>query len=181
MTTDEDSQHLRDWYISIKKGANDYRPLIASKIDSEIEPGLRRELFMLLGLECARLEDITGQIEVYERAVKEFPMDPFMRTSLSRSYSYFSYDLPRALVVMNEAAEIARMTKQFRRQVLHSKARLLRDMKDYQGLERCLLEIIVEPRSETADIAKEDDFLNNLPPGAISDEVLKAYAEFMAR
>ncbi len=54
-------------------------------------------------------------------------------------------------------------------------------MKDYQGLERCLLEIIVEPRSETADIAKEDDFLNNLPPGAISDEVLKTYAEFMAR
>ena len=65
MTTDEDSQHLRDWYIALKKGANDYRPLIASKIDSEIEPGLRRELFMLLGLECARLEDITGQIEVF--------------------------------------------------------------------------------------------------------------------
>ena len=181
MTTDEDSQHLWDWYIALKKGANDYRPLIASKIDSEIEPGLRRELFMLLGLECARLEDITGQIEVFEKAVKEFPMDPFMRTSLSGAYAYFSYDLPRALLVMNEAVEVARKTKQFRRQVLYSKAWLLRDMKDYQGLERCLLEIIVEPRSETADIAKEDDFLNNLPPGAISEEVLKAYAEFMAR
>ena len=104
-----------------------------------------------------------------------------MHTSLAGAYAYFSYDLPRALVVMNEAVEVARKTKQFRRQVLYSKAWLLRDMKDYQGLERCLLEIIVEPRSETADIAKENDFLNNLPPGAISDEVLKAYAEFMAR
>lgn len=179
--TDEDSQHLCDWYIALEKGLNDHRRLIEDKLESAVDPSLRQELFTLLGLECARLEDVIGQIDAFERAVQEFPLDPLLRTSLAGAYSYFSYDLPRALVVMNEAVEVARKTKQFRRQVLYSKAWLLRDMKDYAELERCLREIILEPRSETTDIAKEDDFLRNLPPGAISDEVLKSYAEFMLR
>lgn len=167
--------------MALEKGNNDYRRVIESRLESEVEPSKRKEFFTLLGLECARLEDIAGQIKTFERAVQEFPLDPLMRTSLAGAYSYFSYDLPRALKVINEAVAVARKTKQFRRQVLYSKAWLLRDMKDYAGLERCLLEIIVEPRSETADIAKEDDFLRNLPEGAISDDALQSYAEFMRR
>lgn len=178
---DQHCQDLWDWYLSLEKGDNDYRPLLESKIQSETVPSLRRELFVLLGLECARLEVVTGQIEAFERAVSEFPTDPLLRTSLAGAYSYFSYDLPRALAVMDEAVDVARRTNQFRRQVLYSKAWLLRDANDYEGLERCLLDIMVEPSSETVDIAKEDDFLSDLPPGVISNEVLKAYAEFMLR
>lgn len=178
---DDEPQRFWDWYMALEKGKNDHRRTIENRLESEVEPSQRKELLTLLGLECARLEDIAGQIDAFERAVQEFPLDPLIRSSLAGAYSYFSYDLPRALVKMNEAVQVARETKQFRRQVLYAKALLLRDMKDYAELERCLLEIIIEPQSETADIAKEDDFLRDLPEGAISDDVLQSYAEFMRR
>ena len=178
---EEDIDKLWEWYLSLRKGSNDYRSLIESKLLEETRPDLRAQLFNLLGMEYARLDDITGHIDVFERAVREFPSEPFMWTSLARSYSYRDHDLPRALQIIDKAVEVARKTGQFRRQVLHSKARLLRDAKDFQGLERCILEIIHEPRSVTADVTKEDDFLRNLPPGVISEDVLKSYSEFMAR
>lgn len=172
---------LYDWYFGLEKGKKDNRPLIERRMSAEKNPALRWELYMLLRIESIRLEDVLGNVEVCLKAVEEFPLDPLVRTALSGAYSYFSFDMERALEEMNAAVDVARRTNQFRRQVLHSKARLLRDMKDYGGLECCLQEIMSEPRSATADIAKEDDFLKELPDGAISDGVLRAYAEFMAR
>ncbi|MEJ1939104.1 hypothetical protein WDZ92_53575, partial [Nostoc sp. NIES-2111] len=132
-----------------------------------------------LRIESIRLNDVSGNIAVCRRAVDEFASDPLLRCALSGAYSYLSYDLDRALMEMEAAVDVARRTNQFRRQVLYSKARLLRDMKDYSGLERCLLEIMSEPKSATADIAKEDDFVRNLPDGAISAGVLRTYLQFM--
>lgn len=181
VTMEEDVDKLWEWYLSFRKGSNDYRAVLESRLLEETRPDLRAQLFSLLGMECARLEDVTGHIDVFERAVSEFPAEPFMWTSLAGAYSYLGHDLTRALQIANKAVEVARSTGKFRRQVLHSKARLLRDAKDYRGLERCVVEIMHEPKSLTADVAKEDDFLRNLPPGTLSDDVLKRYAEFMVR
>jgi hypothetical protein len=169
------------WYFALDKGESDNRAIIESKLANTTEPSLRRELLTILGLENIRLEDVEGNIRAAMRAVQEFPDDPLLLNSLSGAYSYFSYNLPRAMEVIDDAVRVARKTGQARRQILHSKARLLRDMKDYEALENCLLEIISEPSSNTADIAKEDDFVKGLPPGVISEDVLKSYADFIAQ
>lgn len=150
---DEEIDELWRWCWSLRKGDANYLALLEGRLQSESRPDVRRELFMLLGLECARLEDVRGQIEVFRRAVKEHPYDPLVRLSLSNAYSYFSYDLPKALDVMSEALALARQTNQFRRHVLHSKARLLRNTGAFEDLEQCLLEIMSEPASQSADVA----------------------------
>lgn len=170
-----------DWYASLDKRSADHRPLIESKIADEKDQDVRRELFVILGIESVRLNDASSHIDAFRRSVAEFPDDPLLWCSLSSAYAYLSSDSAQALVVMEKAVEVARRTGMFRRQVLHAKARLYRDMKDYPGLERCLHEIMAEPRSRSADVTKENDFLRNLEPGLVSTQTLDAYAEFMKR
>lgn len=167
------------WYTSVKKDEVGLLQVLEGRLQGETRPELRMELYSLIGVEYARLDDVVGHITAHERAVNEFPFDPLVRVSLATACSYFSYDVPRSIRVMDEAIMLARNANRFRRQILHSKARLLRDIGDFGALEKCLLEIISEPSSEGADVAKEDDFVSDLPAGTVSDVTIEKYKKYM--
>jgi len=172
---------LHLWYTS--KLATQVRetilPDLQARLVVESDPELRMTLYSYILVEHTRNSKPEEALSIAKRQVDEFPAQPLSWITLSEVYSHQLGNFKLALDAINSAIKAARLTGTFRRQSLQTKARILRDIEDFLELEKCLKEIIHEPTSIGIDVAKEDDFLTDLPPGVISPEVELSYRTYM--
>src|SRR5262245_44279239 len=152
-----------------------------------IEDKIRRETHLMklstLRFCLAHEHWLRGNYElseaVYLKMFEEDPDDP-MPLIILAEHKLFGEDHPdEAMRIIDRAIEAAFRSGTYRRHALGVKARIALRLADHQVLENLLRQIMeLKFTRGNADIRRERDFLDRLPPGSINPEVARQYDEY---
>lgn len=95
---------------------------------------------------------------------------------LAALYHGFLSNAPRALSTVNIAVEKAVQTGDFVRQAYAERIRIALTMQEFGIVENSLTALIgYRPKPGSIDVALESDFLQRIPSGAVSSELVERY------
>lgn len=135
----------------------------------------RFDLVELLYAELTRYGLRLEALQVLSRRAEENRNDPLCWISLAEHHA-LTCDYVAAKVAGFEAVESAKRAGRFLRHAYATLARVARKSEDYELLEDAIRSIVkLRTYPTRADVSLEDDFLNELPEGAIDAELLAAY------
>jgi hypothetical protein len=161
--------------------ASDFSGDLRSLLNKTNDPDGIEVLVHALHCELLRHEKFSEAVLLIEEQITKRPADVLLRIRLAEDLFYFVDRPGDALRKIESAIELAKTFNSFKLLALGVKARILRSMEDFRGLELCLLQILDAGRSKVeGDIGPEDDFIRDLPSGAISEGVLRSYRLFCA-
>lgn len=181
--TDPPHVRIHKWYSALEreKRNEDLAPTICERFSRAVSEEERRTYTSVLVSEYERQGRYDEASEVLLKEAIDRPDDPFPLLRLAELRLYYENDPERALEIVDQAIVRAVKSGDFRRYSLGVKARVTLSLEDYETLEQCLREIIgLEVTSEAVDIGKERDFFDRTPDGAISEDVRKAYEDFLS-
>lgn len=137
-------------------------------------------LTTLLESECSWY-GLKGEQELLTREMTEaFPEEPMPWISLAGYILHEKQDPKGAKTIIETALQKARNSGHFVRHTYNTRARIARRLRDYALLEDTLRELIAYvPNPWSQDVGYEDDFITDLPAGAISREVLERYRQIV--
>lgn len=106
------------------------------------------------------------------------PNEPFHWLCLAEHFHYYDIDLQRSINYIAIAISKARVDGKFLYQALGIQARLSIETENWKLLEKTLQELATyEHRCGDVDVFPETDFLQNIPAGVISRNVIFGYEE----
>jgi hypothetical protein len=135
-----------------------------------------------LQFELIRHAKYLEAIDLLKEDIDADPKNSLPRVMLAEHFLYYIEDPKTALQKIEEAILYAAASGEFIRNAFQVKARILRKLEDYEGLSKCMREIMkIENVHPELDAAKEADFLDRLPDGVLSQDLLGEYATFLSR
>jgi tetratricopeptide (TPR) repeat protein len=184
MTPEEQAKYYEvlDWYNNLERERNtdNLVATIAERLAKSRQRIEKIALLQVLGWELKKQR----RFDEAARALEEWsglePADPLPWIGLASQRLQFEENPEQALEDVDRAIELASRSGNFRRHALNTRARILLRLKDYNELEKCLIEI-VETRllPGQLDIGKERDFFDLIPPGSISRETRNLFLEYL--
>ncbi len=174
---------LHDWYDNLRSHdmTTDLSAKILEKIASASDRQSLKALKDILHSEYVILGCFDKAVALLESEFTDIPDNGLTAITLAEDYFHHLERPEIALRKIETAIQITNRTGHFRRHALNVQARILRALDDYMKLEKCLQQIMATTVTEgQMDIGREGDFINNLPAGAISEDVLILYKKFLA-
>jgi hypothetical protein len=142
-------------------------------IDATENPRDKSLLLGLLAIEYGYLGMDDDELRVSKESVETFPDAPMPHISLSSTY-LLREQYPEARQSAEMAVSVAESDGHFRRHALQTLARALRKLQAFGELE-VVLEKLIGMTNTGADAAVETDFLYELPPGSIREDLKQQY------
>ena len=140
----------------------------------------RFDLAGLLCMEFTRYNMHSDATRTLENLAREFSDDPVAWIGLAEHLIFGEEDYDRALTVSRIAIECARNAGRFVRDAYQNLARAARGIGDYDLLEDTLVSLLrIRTLSRRGDVVPEDDFIKDLPEGAIDPKVLNRYSKLV--
>ena len=116
---------------------------------------------------------------LYLKLHSDQPNDPLPLISLAGAKVYSQDHPEEAMPIIDKAIEIATRSGNFRRYALGTKARVALALKGYEIVEDVLKQLMnLKFVDGNIDCGVERDFFDQLPPGAIDENVAKDYDRF---
>lgn len=139
-------------------------------------------LTTLLESECSRFGLFEERESLARQMTELFPEKPMPWIVLAEFLLHAKEDAAEARQVVEIAVEKATDKAQYVRHAYNTRARVARRLGDFPLLEDTLKKLSTyKPRPGSRDIGYETDFLVDLPPGSVSEEVLRRYESVVAR
>jgi hypothetical protein len=160
----------------------DIIPTLERALEAETNPYRQRSLKFALAFEHQRVGNHMDAEVIYLRLFDEDPDEAAPLTFLANQKLYYENQPEAALPIIDRAIAAAFRSGHFRRDALMVKARIAVQLQAYQVVEDVLKQIMELKREPGAvDVTAKRDFLDRLPPDAISEEVFSQYDEFSRR
>jgi tetratricopeptide (TPR) repeat protein len=171
------------WYKNLRRTNHRAHGKIIKTIEDRIRANPDApeidDLYRMLASEYSSLGDFAAAERIERRLADKHPDDPLPLNTLASNKCSLQDQPEEAMVLINRALEVARRTGEFRRYTLGNKARIALALERYDIVEAVLREIMqlkIDP--EVADIGRERDFFDRVPPGSIDPGVARQYDEY---
>ncbi len=142
------------------------------------------EYIALAGLllsEYAVFEMYDEQEILIRDEIKRFPNQPIPQITLANFLATVKKDLKGARKAAESAVKKAHEDGNFIRDAYNCRARIAVRAADYELLEDTLHKLIeYNPEPSSANVRLETDFLENIPEGAVDNDLLRTYRKISA-
>ena len=173
-----------DWYRNLPQEGRHTSGVIAAveqRIKTETDQENLRTLQFILASEYGSHGRHVDAESVYLQLHHQMPHEPMPLILLAEQKLYYQEKPSDAMETIERAIPIAMQSGHFRRHALGVKARIALALFAYDVVEDVLKQLMqLKFTRGNADCAIERDFLDRLPPGAINEEVARAYDEHSA-
>jgi len=133
----------------------------------------KAQMLGFLALEYSRFEMYEKELDALKAAIELSPDNPMLRIALSGSY-LLREQYEKARDIAEIAVSTAEAAGRFRRHALQTLARSLAKLKQFGELDR-VIERLIQLKDAMPDSAIETDFLVEIPPGSIREELRQRY------
>jgi tetratricopeptide (TPR) repeat protein len=184
MTPEEQAKYYEvlDWYNNLEKEnkTDNLVAIINERIAISRQSIEKIALFQILGWELKKQHKFDEAAKALEEWSALEPADPLPWIALASQRLQFEENPELALEDVNRAIELASHSGNFRRHALNTRARILLRLKNYNELEKCLIEIVeTKILPGQLDIGKERDFFDRIPSGSISHDTRNLFLEYL--